>query len=558
MTKRRVLLVLAIGAAVTGCAPSIKVTRLDPTAAAPKGVPWNLPMTQYTLTITRQVLSCTKTMDIKVSVAVAQGKALDPKNQYVLYSDGIWATSDITAGLGADGVSTSLNAQSADQTGAVITGLVTTAAQIAVRAVEGNGLAEKPYFDCKPEVLAALNKLNIQAGAGKPTSPSLSAVVDADNQAVTNATTRVTQLVTAMQSDPAQKTALQVAANDLITKTAKQTKDQADLTSNLKVVQNVQTVVWPPSGDEFATPEGFSIDETAVQGWVVWNVDTPNGPKAFNGQQPIDVSGSTVWAALYRPAVGTKGGWTTTPPPATGDITVGVPVRVAGLGRLMVCTGAACPSNLTPGQVLDKHQSLPVQPDARVLQVGQMYVVPMTGGTFKSQLAAISLDTNGNPTSIEIAEKTAVAAAAVGQAASTATQIAGIPPQIAQAKLAATQAQTAQVNAEIALTQARATATTATVTAKDTAQTAFATAQANLATAKANALAAGPTGQLALVTAQNNLAAAQAVAKGNALDPEEQTNIAITNMQTTLLTAQASGLGAQLAIAKAKQALGSP
>lgn len=557
MTTRRVLLVLAIGAAVTGCAPSIKVTRLDPTAAAPKGVPWNLPMTQYTLTITRQVLSCTKTMDVKVTVAVAQGKALDPKNQYVLYSDGIWATSDITAGLGADGVSTSLNAQSADQTGAVITGLVTTAAQIAVRAVEGNGEVEKPYFDCKPEVRAALNKLNIHAGADKPKSPSLSDVVDADNQAVTNATTRVTQLVTAMQTDPAQKRALQVAANDLITKTAKQTKDQADLTSNLKVVQNVQTVVWPPSGDVFATHDGFPIDETVAQSWVDWYVDTPNGRKAFNGEQPINASDSTVWAALYRPA-DTQGGWTTTPPPANGDITVGVPVRVAGLGRLMVCTGAPCPPNLTPGQVLDKTQSLPVQPDARVLQVGQMYVVPMTGGTFKSELAAISLDTNGNPTSIEIAEKTAVAAAAVGQTASTATQIAGIPPQIAQAKLAATQAQTAQVNAEIALTQARATATTATATAKDTAQTAFATAQANLATAKANALAAGPTGQLALVTAQNNLAAAQAVAKGNALDPEEQTNIAITNMQTTLLTAQASGLSAQLAIAKAKQALGSP
>ncbi len=551
MIIRNVILVLALGATVLGCASSIKVTKLETAGDPPKGVPWNLPMTQYTLTITRQVTSCHETMNVDVSVAASQGKAIDPTMQYVLSSKGFWATSDITAGLGADGVSTSLNAQSVDQTGAVITGLVTTAAQIA--ALGAARVSDKPYFWCKPTVDAAIAKL-------KPTSPgvpSLKDVVDDDNKAVTDATTRVTQLVTEVQSDPSKKHALSLADEDLMAKIAKLTKNEADLTATLKVVQDVRTVVWPTKGNDFKSDHAFKMDEAAAQKWIDWFVDKPrvktklttNPPPKLDGLEQFDVS-----VALYRPG-GPHGVWTATPL-TVPDIKIGVPVRVAGLARLMICTkGKACPETIKPEGPLDDYESLPIKPDARVLQAGQTYVVPVTGGTFKSEMGAISLDSNGNPTSIEIAEKTAVAAAVAGQAGSTATQIAAIPGQVAAARLARTQAETAQTNAEISLAQANASATTAAATAADTAQTAFATAQANLATAQANALSAGPAGQLALINAQNNLALAQAQAAANAGAPNEQDKIALANMQTTLLTAQANGLNAQVAIAKANAVL---
>ena len=474
MTIRNVILVLALGAAAGGCASSIKVTKLDPSAAPPKGVPWNLPMTQYTLTITRQVMSCHETMNVDVSVAAAQGKALDPNMQYVLSSDGFWATSDITAGLGADGVSTSLNAQSVDQTGPVITGLVTTAAQIA--GALGARAQGKPYFRCKPSVDAAIAKLK----PADPKVPSLKDVVDADNKAVTDATARVIQLVTEVQNDPSKKHVLSLADEDLMAKTAKLTKDQADLTATLKVVQDVQTVVWPTRGNLFKSDHAFKMNQAAAQRWINWFVDKPavktqvttKPPPKLHGLEQFDVS-----VALYRPG-GPGGVWEAKPPPSVPDIKVGVPFRVAGLARLMICTkGHVCPPTLNPDSPLKDYESLPIKPDARVLQAGQMYVVPVSGGTFKSELGAISLDSNGNPTSIEIAEKTAVAAAAAGQAASTVTQIAAIPAQIAAAKLARTQAETAQINAEISLSQAKASATTAAATAADTAQTAFATAQ---------------------------------------------------------------------------------
>lgn len=553
MKTRNVILAVALGATLSGCASSIKVTKLDPNGPPPKGSPWNLPMTQYTLTITRQVQSCDRTMNVRVSVAVAQKKAVDPSMRYSLSSSGFWATSDITTGLGPDAVSTGLNAQSADQKGAVITGLVTTAAEIAKAFAAPD--PSTPYFQCTDAVDAARLKLAPKQIKGTPKVLSLTDIVDADNEAVVAATNLVTQLTTAVKADASKKQSLVSANNDLTKKTAMLNADQANLTTTLKVVQDVQTVVWPPRGNVFKSDHAFQMDEEDAQKWVNWYVDTPSRRTSVSGTKPkLDVNQFDVSLALYRPS-GDNGEWTSKPPPASPDIDVGVPVRVAGLARLMVCTSTPCGENLKPNQKLAKNESLPVKPDGRVLQAGQMYVVPMTGGTFKSEMAAITIDGDGNPTSIEIAEKTAVAAAAVGQVASTTAQVAAIPGQVAAARLAKTQADTAQINADIALTQARANSSTAAATAADTAQSAYAAAQANLATSQANALSAGPTGQLALINAQNNLAVAQALAAANAHAPDEQGQIAALNQQTTLLTAQTNNLKAQAALIDANEAL---
>jgi len=556
--------VILAALALAGCSSNITVAKLDPSGPPPTGVPWNLAMTQYTLTITRQVISCDTTMNAKVSVAVTQGKALDPNMRYVLSSDGFWATSDITSGLNADGTSLSLNGHSEDQTATVITNVITTAAQIATAGGAGGG--DGAVFQCTPAVETA--RINLDPTQSKDPKvrkgPSLAAIVDTDNNDVTAATALVTQLTSAVQTDPSKKKALSQASKDLSDKKDKLTKDQATLTANLKVVQDVQTVVWPPSGDVVKSDSLFTLDETVAQKWVHWVV--------YSGGQPTSVASKPfpagsmkkfdVSLALYRPVYGVTGveSWTTKPPSSTTpDIKVGVPVRVAGIGRLMVCTGVTpCSDMVTPNQHLTATEALPIKPDAPVLQLGQMYVVPITGGTFKSELAAINLDANGNPTSIEIAEKTAVAAAATGALSSGLTQIAAIPGQVAAAKLTRTQGETAQINAQNALTQAQANAKLAGVTSTTVAQGAYATAQANLATAQATAQSAGPAGQLALVTAQNNLAVAQAQAAQIVGLPEDPGALAALNTQTTLLTAQANEINAEAALAKARAALGSP
>jgi hypothetical protein len=485
-------------------------------------------------------------------VAVTQGKTVDPDMRYVLYSDGFWATSDITSTLGADGTSTGLNAQSADQTASVITNVITTAADIGMAAA---ARPQSTFFKCSDDVNAALLKLAPGKGQGTP----LKQIVDADSAAVTSATTQVAKLVTALQTDPSQRHALSLADEDLATKTALLTKDQAALTANLKVVQDVQTVVWPTRSSNLNQPHAFALPPAVALNWVFVQQDGKWQKWKANPQNPaeeppvIPADQFDVSVALYRPDG--RSGWTSAPL-ATGspNIKVGVPVRVAGLGRLMICVGAkgndpasdhgACPATLPAGQPLAKNQSLPISPDAPVLQLGQIYIVPMTGGTFKSEMAAITLDANGNPTSIEIAEKASVAATATGTIAAAATQIEAIPGQIAAARLAQTQAASSQINANDALIQAQANAQLAAPTAQAIAQGALATAKANLATAQATAASAGPAGQLALVTAQNNLAIAQAAAAAAQANPAAQQQIDVANAEAALTQAQAAAAAA--------------
>ncbi|MGY6156211.1 hypothetical protein [Paraburkholderia graminis] len=133
----------------------------------------------------------------------------------------------------------------------------------------------KPYFQCTDAVNTARLKLKPEQKKDKSKTLSLGDVVDADNQTVADATTRVTQLLTAMQIDPSKKQALRMAAADLTKRTAKLTTDQAELTTALKVVQDVQTVVWPSRGDVFKSDHAFKMNEDSAQKWVNSYVDTP-------------------------------------------------------------------------------------------------------------------------------------------------------------------------------------------------------------------------------------------------------------------------------------------
>ena len=210
---------------------------------------------------------------------------------------------------------------------------------------------------------------------------------------------------------------------------------------------------------------------------------------------------------------------------------------------------SACPTALAADWNPTDNQSVAIQPDQNVLQLGTVYTVPVRGGTFKSEGAIIAMDANGLPTSIEVSEKVAAASLAASTAASAATQIVNIPTQVAAAQLARTQAETAQINAQNALITARATASTAAPTAAAQAQTTLLGAQASLATAKANAQTVGPIGvmaaQTAEINAQNNLAAAQATGATAA-------QVDTLAAHTALLNAEAAQINAQVALTKAQ------
>ena len=156
-TASMLLMVLACA----GCASSIKVQQLDANTV-PTGVPWNLAMTQYTVTITRQVKSCQGSLNGTVSVSAVAGKRLDEDQQYVLLSSGVWATADITSSLASDGISTGLNAHSEDQTAAIIGNTVGFLSAITPLVA----LAGGPTMTCSSDVIKALSNLK---GDGKLT-----------------------------------------------------------------------------------------------------------------------------------------------------------------------------------------------------------------------------------------------------------------------------------------------------------------------------------------------------------------------------------------------------
>jgi len=528
-------LVLSLALTCGGCATGIHVIHVAVGDSQLKGVPWNLPMTQFKVTITRHVTGCGENLSGSVEAIATPTTVLDEQQRYVLDSNGWWATSDITSNLAPNGVSTGLNAQSVDATATIISNVVGTVGQFFIAgaaAARPAGVGPAPEIqNCKPDVAAAVAELY------PPKGVKLKDLVDQDIAALAAATARVTLLTAQAKEDKSYKKDLAAALGDQDKLQSQLTSDQVKLTKDMNLTTNTQVVSWPLSAAEFRRDKPYVLDKNAFSKWALDGAYT----KVMEAQ-------FSVFLALYRqnqdPADGT---WILPKPPAISDVSVGVPVRLAQIGRLLICTNEACDATLPEGGsknpktiVLDQVQV--------VLQMGQLYTVPLTGGTFKAENAVIALDTSGLPTSIEVSEKVAAGVALTGAVKDTATQLATLPAQIRSAQLARTQAQTNQLTAEAALANAQANAGVAGQTSALASLTALINAQTALATAQANAGIPLQTSGLAAQTALLNAQAALANAQANAGVAGQTSALAA---QTTLINAQAAQINAAAALAKA-------
>jgi hypothetical protein len=498
-------------------------------------------MTQFTVTITRHLTSCSDNITGTVEVIATPATAIDPEERYVLEGSGFWGTSDITSALAANGTSTGLNAQSTDSTATVISNVVATLGQVAVGAATfaapADGSPPPPHPPiCSDKTRSAV--ISLYPPKGSPNLP-LKAIVDNDTAALAETTARVTLLTTESGIDAARKPLLLAALDRQSTQQATLTAHTTAFTKALAATTDTQVVTWPKLGSATATTTPFLLDNDVLHGWAPGaNVSDANTEFA-------------VYFALFL-ANDADNGWHVPATIAAADIKVGVPVRLGRVARLVICRKAACtPDQADPGI----KSPLVTASTQTVLQLGQVYTVPATGGTFKAETAVISLDANGLPTSIEVAEKSSVAVALSGAAKDAATQVAALPAQVAAARLASTQAKTNQLNANIALATAQANANVAGQSSGFAAQTSLINAQTALDTAKLNAglpvLTAGANDQAALLSAQAALVTAQANA--NVID---QTG-ALT-AQTSLLNAQTAQINAAAALAKAKATSAAP
>ena len=547
----KLLIPLAVATVCAGCASSIQVQHVEPdpqTRTVLTGVPWNLAMTQFTVSITRQVTGCDGFLNGTVSVSAVSGKRLDEDQQYALTSSGVWATADITSTLATDGTSLTLNGHSEDQTATVIANSVGFLSAIATKVA----LAAGVQMSCSDSVGKALQILK---AVDPKTGRTLKQTVDIDNKEVARLTASVTQLTTIYSATKAadDRTALAKAMVDLDVAQRAQVDDQATLTAALKALTDTQTVAWPPTARESETAVSFDLDQSVAQGWVKWSNVPPNMP-----DPAVKTDGFQVWLGLYR-ADG-AGGWALPQDsPKIGDVKVGVPVRLPRVGRLLACVKVACDKTLSRNWVADDKHTQLITPDAAVLQFGQLYNVPITGGTFKSEGAVIALDVNGIPTSIQVYEKAAAAAVATASAQSVGTTLVDLPGKIAAAKLAKTQAELNQVKAASDLSAAQAASTTAGETAAVSAQVSYLNAKSLLATAEANAQTAGEVGALAaqqaLVQQQLALRDKQTALGTSQANASVQAAVDALQANTTLVNAKATNINAIVALAKAEKAL---
>ncbi|TAJ43156.1 MAG: hypothetical protein EPO54_08355 [Brevundimonas sp.] len=455
-----------------GCGGAgIDVMRYDGSISAMNGVPWNLGMTSFKVTITRRVTGCGDNLTGTVEAAVEPNELrVDPTQMFTLQSDGWWNKSSIKGSYGANGVSTGLNATSEGQAGVILSNVVGTIATLAPMAVAFAGDAEA----CRKEVVDALAVIADKPPAedGTPT-PSLKDVVKTQTRELAELTATVNRLsAQATALGPAatteDRTAFRDAIKAMTDKTAELAANQQALDDALKAVTLVSEEVWPRSGDEFASTTPFRLDQKVFE------------DKWANVQRPeLSVTNFDVYLDLRLKDAGAPGGGVQT----VIDTARGIPVRFAQTGVVRVCATLACNA---PGTKVVKSFEAPV------LQLGRVVMVPVSGGGWRSTTAGVALDAGGNPTTIEMGNTVSVGESVTGFAARTATTLAALPGAISGAELARTQARTAQRNADTALLTAMAQG----VTGPELTQLQAETALTNARTAQ---LAA----QAALVTAQN-------------------------------------------------------
>ena len=206
-------------------------------------------MTQYNLTILRQVTKCTGNFSGTVTVTATAGKVLDREQQYLLSSSGWWATSDISSTLAPDGTSLGLNAHSEDQTAAIISSVISLAAQAAI--VAGGRPPGEPTLVCTAAVQAALDELHPTAGT------PLKDQVNAESAAVTAATAKISLLTAQSQVDHSYRAALALAEGTLATAQSSLARDQTKLAKDLATTTDTQIVSWPSAADQLRADNAY-------------------------------------------------------------------------------------------------------------------------------------------------------------------------------------------------------------------------------------------------------------------------------------------------------------
>ena len=562
-----------------GCT-GINVTQVTDDSKPIQGVPWNLPMTKFTITVARSVIGCGSEVRANVEMLATPLIAVDPGQKFVLSNNGYFSTSDITSNLAPSGVSTGLNASSADATATIISNIIGTAAQSVILAASGKPGKTPPQIPsiielCTADIAAVVAmlyprqalqdkvKADKDALEADPDNKQLQKTLDDDQRkldetlnlkgqldadtAVLAAVTAKVALLTAQSvADKTYRPKLAQALSDQDLARQKLVKHQEALDDGLKKTSNVQVIIWPPDTKQMKAQGKFKLDQTVIDKWM-HDVDPLTASANFSVDFAIYVSDTDSKTQ--------KTNWKVASPAPITDISKGIPVRLAKMGRLLMWSGSEpCRAVLSPDARLKDNQTAL---DTVVLQLGPTYTIPVAGGTFRSESAAITLDANGLPTVIQTGEKVAGAAAFTGSLKDLATQLAALPESIRAAELAKTQAKTNETNADTALAIASATSGMQEQTGTYNAQVALINAQSALSMAQQNVGLLPLQQQVGTIQAQAAVLSAQAALVTAQANAQVVDNTSVIAAQTALINSQTALINASAALAAARISLAS-
>ena len=494
---RNAIAVPVIVSVLCGCAGHITVEKATGSGWQ-EGVPWNLPMTQFKVVITRELKKCGDEPEAEVSATATPQQAVDVTQRYVLDNPGWFSSGKIESELTARGISSGLSSEVTDDTGPFITEATKVLGTIFLtRTRLGSPGFTKPNEQnkhprknglCKPDVEDAVSALYPPKG-----TEGLQDQLDVATSVLAMTTAKTNRLSMLGGKSAAQKLALSNAMEEM--ETAVQVVDQLSraLVAAKKLSTQTTTIVWPPTGEVNMTCEEWEAPGKLGQRWFndagTWTKVAPTLAVRAEILRADAASGRWKRMPANTPACpahpDTVASTDTDTQAPTSKRPSGLPVRLAGDGMLLLFKANTQPAvaSWSLGQT-PTGEPVVYALETPILQAGTIYFVPMQGRAFHSESATVKLDDAGNPTSIHVGQTGAGAT----QAAKAANDILGVVAGLGAARdanaLADIKAKTDRYNANIALANAKAAA--ALSDAKATADAKASLANANLAQLKAD------------------------------------------------------------------------
>ena len=431
------VLSIVVAVLLTGCSTYLKSQHLSQLEELPKGVLYSLPMLQYELDITRQLIACEPEVEVQITVDVKEDFMPDPNATFVLdYTElaGIANTSELEVDFHKNGTLKSFNLEADDHSAEIIANAFKVISNVTLVAV---GVPPLPYIKPAPP------KKPVCPVCDEKSKNALSAIQKSDpdvkrlTKNVENASEKVGRLnlIVAGADKPSEQTLQDLQEAVKVLKQHKQAL--VNLNKNrapyLAQVQYKEKQRWPKStaGDIMKT--SFPPIQILKNRWFIKDKEGRTVcDEIVNEKLTLHVAINPLVANIpsYLPEKSSKGVFYRYPMPI----------------ELVICTDAPC----------DKQtRKIAKTIRSKAPQYGPLVLLPFENSAFQNNQLEVAFSVSGLPSKLTFKNKRSAAEAASGAAAGIAEQLPALRQQLLNADLEKLKRETALFEQEQALQDAK-------------------------------------------------------------------------------------------------------